>query len=378
MNETIALRMLGKVMQWELEKAQEEFQWLRLISAVKYDSYRDFLAGMRFLESLLGWLLQFDPQDRPAAYAFVRHRLAFISAVERERLVEIMYPQTVLPRLLKSVADDRGISSWQVYTDGSARHQLDVARRRTLFLGLSDGARLDSFRHVNVGRISNEQVVVGIQLDTEKWEDLRKELAKDLGELKAQQDPTFDTIYLVDDFAGSGTSFIRPEVDEHGKRMWKGKLMRFLRSLKNAKNVHSEHWTLVIHHLIITDKAIDHLNDAVRKAKDESPNDLPWFKNVEVTYSYQLTNGFALTPAGDPDFYALTKKYYDANIQTRSTDKGGVKHLGMGYAGCALPLVLDHNTPNNSVALLWARSEGKGEQAHAMRPLFYRRNRHSK
>lgn len=377
MNETIALRMLCKVMQWDLEKAQEEFQWLRLISAVKYDSYRDFLAGMRFLESLLGWLLQFGPQDRPAAYGFVRHRLAFISAVERERLVEIMYPQTVLPRLLKSVADDRGVSSWQVYADDAARHQLEVARRRTLFLGLSDGARLDSFRHVNVGRISNEQVVVGVQLDPEKWEDLRKELAKDLGELKAQQDPTFDTIYLVDDFAGSGTSFIRPEV-EHGKRVWKGKLVRFLRSLKNGENVQSKQWTLVIHHLIITDKAIEHLNDAVRRAKEESPDDLPWFENIEVTYSYRLTNGFPLTPTGDPDFFALTQKYYDSDIQTSSTDKGGVKHLGTGYAGCALPLVLDHNTPNNSVALLWARSEGKGAQAHAMRPLFYRRSRHSK
>lgn len=378
MNETIALRMLSKVMQWDLEKAQEEFQWLRLISAVKYDSYRDFLAGMRFLESLLGWLLQFDPQDRSAAYAFVRHRLAFISAVERERLVEIMYPQTVLPRLLESVANSRGTAPWQVYTDGTALHQLEVARRRTLFLGLSDGARLDSFRHVNVGRISNEQVVVGIQLDPEKWDDLRQELAKDLRNLKAQQDPTFNTIYLVDDFAGSGTSFIRLEIDAHGKRVWKGKLMRFLRSLKNGKNVQSKQWTLVIHHLIITDKAIEHLKDAVLKAKEESPDDLPWFENMEVTYSYRLTNGFPLTPACDADFYALTQKYYDADIQTASTDKGGVKHLGMGYAGCALPLVLDHNTPNNSVALLWARSDGNGGKARAMCPLFYRRNRHSK
>lgn len=378
MNETIALRMLSKVMQWDLDRAQEEFQWLRLISAVKYDSYRDFLAGMRFLESLLGWLLQFDSQDRPAAYAFVRHRLAFISAVERERLVEIMYPQTVLPRLLKSVAKGCGIAPWQVYTNGTALHQLKVARRRTLFLGLSDGARLDSFRHVNVGRISNEQVVVGIQLDPEKWDDLRQELAKDLDDLRVKQDLTFNTIYLVDDFAGSGTSFIRPEVDEHGERVWKGKLMRFLRSLKNGENVKSKKWTLVIHHLIITDKAIKHLNDAVRQAKEESPDDLPWFENMEVTYSYRLTNGFPLTPAGDPDFFALTQKYYDAGIQTPSTDKGGVKHLGMGYAGCALPLVLDHNTPNNSVALLWARSGGKGGQVHAMRPLFYRRSRHSK
>lgn len=376
MNETIALRMLSRAMQWELDKAQEEFQWLRLISAVKYDSYRDFLAGMRFLESLLGWLLQFEPQDRHAAYEFVRHRLTFISAVERERLVEIMYPQTVLPRLLKRVAQDRGIAPWQVYTDATALNQLKVARRRTLFLGLSDGARLDSFRHVNIGRISNEQVVVGTQLDPEKWADLRQELVKDLGKLDAQAEPMFDTIYLVDDFAGSGTSFLRQEADETGKLVWKGKLMRFLRSLKNG-TIQSTQWSLKIHHLIITDMALEHLNDAVRQAKEESPGDLPWFEDFEVTYSYRLTNGFPLTPAGDPDFYALTQKYYDASIQKDSTDKGGVPHLGMGYAGCALPLVLDHNTPNNSVALLWARSDGHGGQAHAMCPLFFRRSRHN-
>jgi hypothetical protein len=45
-----------------------------------------------------------------------------------------------------------------------------------------------------------------------------------------------------------------------------------------------------------------------------------------------------------------------------------------GYADCALPLVLEHNTPNNAIPILWAETEGKlGEP---MRPLFFRRDRH--
>ncbi|WP_250628393.1 phosphoribosyltransferase-like protein [Pinirhizobacter soli] len=381
MNENTALRMLSAVMEWDLNKSQEEHQWLRLISAVKYDGYRDFQAGMRFLESLVGWLLQFESKDRPAAYEFVRNRLVFISTVERERLVEIMYPQTVLPRLLKNVAMTRGIAPWQVYTDPKAKHQLDVARQRTLFLGLSDGARLDSFRHVNVGRISNEQVVVGTQLDAEKWQDLRKELQKSLVKLNSEQEPTFDTIYLVDDFAGSGTSFIRTE-EEEGKSVWKGKLLRFLRSLGRANdelklNFQSKDWTLVIHHLIVTDMAVEHLKKALSLVKEEMKDLYPWFANFEVTWSYRLPSNFPLTPEADPDFFALTGKYYDPRIETDATRKGGVEHLGMGYAGCALPLVLDHNTPNNTVALVWAESDDEAGP-HEMHPLFYRRQRHTK
>ena len=45
-----------------------------------------------------------------------------------------------------------------------------------------------------------------------------------------------------------------------------------------------------------------------------------------------------------------------------------------GYANCALPLVLEHNTPNNSIPILWAETQGK--LGHPMRPLFRRRDRH--
>ena len=79
------------------------------------------------------------------------------------------------------------------------------------------------------------------------------------------------------------------------------------------------------------------------------------------------------------DFFKLTQTYYDPKIRTKHTDIGGVKHLGLGYGGCALPLVLEHNTPNNAVALLWAETEGgdrSGVLAPAMRPLFRRRQRH--
>jgi hypothetical protein len=80
------------------------------------------------------------------------------------------------------------------------------------------------------------------------------------------------------------------------------------------------------------------------------------------------------------DFIALTNTYYDPKIETKHTGVGGVTHLGLGYGGCALPLVLDHNTPNNAIALLWAETDGgdrNGLQVPPMRPLFRRRQRHA-
>ncbi len=393
MNENTALGMLSRVMAWNAERSQEEFEWLRLISAVKYDSYRDFVAGVRFLESLVGWLLQFDgnngpPSDREVAYDFVRNKLVFIGAVERERLVELIFPRVALPAWLKIIAGRRGIAPWQVYTVPDAKHELAIEQRRTLFLALSDGARLDSFRHVNVGRISNEQVVVGTQLDSEKWKDLIKELADDLKELGSDAEPTFQTIYLVDDFAGSGTSFIRTEPGAGGAPVWKGKLLRFLRSFQQS-GAYAASWSLVIHHLVMTRDAVDHLLEKVREFKagyvgppEEKP--LSWFEAFYVTTNLQYDDDFMIEQGSD--FDRLTKLYYDERIETRATKKGGVDHLGRGYAGCALPLVLDHNTPNNSVGLLWAESRDGdlakltkySDPPHQMRSLFRRRQRHVK
>jgi hypothetical protein len=48
----------------------------------------------------------------------------------------------------------------------------------------------------------------------------------------------------------------------------------------------------------------------------------------------------------------------------------------LGYRDSRLPLVLSHNTPNNSIALLWADTSERrdGKSRHA---LFTRYERHS-
>jgi hypothetical protein len=133
---------------------------LRLMARLKYDGYRDFQAGMRFIESLATWLQQFTPAEREAAYEFVRRTLVYIGPGEMQRLVEQFYPRTVRDRFVRTIAIKRGIPTYRVLADVDARSAVERLRRQTLFMGLSDGARIDTVRHANVGLISNEQLVL--------------------------------------------------------------------------------------------------------------------------------------------------------------------------------------------------------------------------
>jgi hypothetical protein len=85
-------------------------------------------------------------------------------------------------------------------------------------------------------------------------------------------------------------------------------------------------------------------------------------------------DGLPIRDGGDCDaFLALCDKYYDVDVETKSTRVGGCD-MKRGFAGGALPVVLEHNTPNNSLTLLWAETAGR--KGHTMRPLFRRRQRH--
>ena len=83
----------------------------------------------------------------------------------------------------------------------------------------------------------------------------------------------------------------------------------------------------------------------------------------------------AISPANSDGFAAsLTildnPKYYDPAAFDEHIEVGGTSTAQMGFAGCALPVVLSHNTPNNSVYMLW------GSEAHGFPGLFPRVSRH--
>ena len=381
MNQDLGLKVLGQIMQWDDDHARREFAWLRLMARLKYDGYRDFQAGMRFIESLVTWLQQFkQPKERETAYAFVRRTLVYIGPGEMQRLVEQFYPSTVRDRLVHMVATECDIQPYRVLVDPEARAAEERLRRQTLFMGLSDGARIDTIRHANSGLLGNEQFVQGTQVDTEKWRDLLDSLRKDLEDKNAR----FRLVYLIDDFTATGTSFLRFDKE---KTEWKGKLIRFIKSVERAHvdlasdKLFEDDWKLCFHHYVASQAATVAIEERLEEAKATGAFREDWAQAMHTSSGMILPPHLPINadPIRHDDFIKLTRIYYDPKIQTKHTEIGGVTHLGLGYGGCALPLVLEHNTPNNAVALLWAETDGgdqDGIPAPAMRPLFRRRQRH--
>lgn len=338
MNQDVALRVLAKIMGWDDETARQEFQWLKLMARLKYDGYRDFQAGMRFVESLATWLQQFsDFGERKTAYDFVRKALVYIGPGEMQHLVEQFYPRTVRDRIVHMVAGECNIPRYRVLVDRDARKAEKRLRRQTLFMGLSDGARIDTIRRANSGFLRNEQFVSSTQVDIEKWKDLRDDLRKD----KELDDPEarFRLVYLIDDFAGTGKTFLRFDDEEA-----KGKLVRFKRSVKeankdlNGDNLFDDNWELCVHHYVVTAKAEKYIKECLQKTTADTGYRDGWARKMHSSCGMVLPSDTPIDAVSGryDDFIRLTQTYYDPIIQTRHTDVGGRPHLGLGFGSPVL------------------------------------------
>lgn len=367
----LALNLIADVMDWDTEAATREYAWLRLMSVVKYDGYSDFRAGVRFLENLATWLRQFQPPDRSTAYNFVKTRLVYLSQAEMQRVIEVFIPETVTPHLRKAAAAEVGIWPWEVWgnTDGVAA--FNRLLRRSLFVGLSDGSRIDILRRANSTRLVQDQFVPMLDIGDDKWLDLGKKLAKALGE-----EARFDNVYLIDDFTASGTTFIR-QVDG----VWKGKLNKFNELILRARESLQERfpvsgsYVLHIHHYVSTEQARAALEERVADARANLANRS--FDKVTITEGLRLPASLKMVGGADAAMLDLCERYYDDHLYQRlkeHCDEAGQSDMKRGYADCALPIVLEHNAPNNAIPLLWAETSGR--HAHEMRPLFRRRDRH--
>ena len=351
--------------------ATREYAWLRLMSESKYDGYSDFRAGIRFVESLATWLQQFDPTDRQAAYDFIKNRLVYISPPEMQRLIEAFLPETVTPYLRRIAAARVGIKPYQVWGNADGKDNFDRLLRRTLFVGLSDGCRFDNLRRANAGVLSPEQIVPMISIADDKWEDLGENL-------KSDQNPEakFEHVFLIDDFTASGTTLIR-----RVESVWKGKLKKFDNLVRDSRDSLGNAFPLAasfalqIHHYVSTAQARTTLERRVKLA-DEEWKDRSW-GSVQISEGILLPESLKMIPETDDEMLSICETYYNHDLYRRlqkHCDEAGQKHMKFGYADCALPLCLEHNTPNNSISILWA--ETSGETGHPMRALFRRRDRH--
>jgi hypothetical protein len=55
----------------------------------------------------------------------------------------------------------------------------------------------------------------------------------------------------------------------------------------------------------------------------------------------------------NPEFFEVLEENFDDRIIDEHYEKGKTERPYLGFDECALPVILYHNTPNNSVAVLW-------------------------
>jgi hypothetical protein len=367
LKDELAEALLARVMGWDPQKVAEERAVLQDMARYKYDEYQQFAPGQRFIESLALWLRQFPAGDaRTVAYEFIRRRLIYLSTAEMDQLVGLSFPTLIRPWLMGMVAGATGIPNHKVRAiEVSEPYKLLL--RQTLFLGLSDGANTGRFRRANPF-LSNEQVWHAYEISDDKAADFKKKLKKDLQKLLARE-PTgaecrYRTVVLLDDFTASGLSYLRDEKDVGPT----GKIQKIWTKLKDktsefAEFVDQDSVALLIVFYVAAAQGIEHLRI-----------NLPGILGLPaetLKVAHALPPSIPVIGGADDPFLQLVAddRYFDPAADDEHGEVGGATKR-YGFANCRLPVVLSHNTPNNSLFLLWAESE------HTVRGLFPRVSRH--
>lgn len=364
-----------------IPKLAETLRTLEVLSDYKYDEYQQFAPGRRFMDSLVLWLNEIPAEHRAAAFQFVRERLVFFSRADIFHFTKMAYPNKIRPQLLDWEATQRKLPMHQ-WVEFSRSQSFEIAVRRSLFLGLSDGSHLDDFRRL--GGLRNDQVHTSYQFPVSRAVEMIKELGEDIEKQRsaieaepygAKLEATFGRIFLVDDFTASGVSFVRKK--DTGE--WTGKVVNFVEQLDD---LHSQLDAPLVDWKELRINLVFYIATLRAKAyiEEQLAEYNVWRKSQhkpEVPFGFlivqPLEDDVALTPENAGPFEQLINAYDVTGTYDSAMKKGGPDgHQRWGFKGCGLPVVLYHNTPNNSIAPLWVYRD----EACEMPGLFPRIRRH--
>lgn len=344
----LAEKLLVKIMNWSTAEIRTERPLLQALSNFKYDEYQQFSLGTRFMESLVKWLNQFENfAERKTAYDFIKKHLIFLSNNQMLHLVNITFADKINPQLIKKTAGELGIKPYNIKTIVESNEYKEILRK-SLFIGLSDGSRIDQLRRAS--SLNNEQVIPMYSISQDKSNDILKELGKDGYTGK------FESIFLIDDFTASGTSYFR---EENGS--WKGKIFKTLDSLFDEEGdlnaLIAKDKTINIHIIfyVATIEAIEKLNSNISTWLSGSSHNMIY--TIEAVQ--YLDSTIKENVLKEIDFIELSKKYFDDGIVNEHYKKGKCDEPYLGFNECGLPLILVHNTPNNSLPILWLPEDKK-------------------
>ena len=387
MNSNLASLLLSSVMGWDYVGLNSERPELEFMGSMKYDAYDRFMPGTRFMSSLVQWLNQFDEEDRKTILDFVKKKLVFVSSTQMNYLVDLLYDSKIRPILFRKATENAKMPSYML-CNKKVQKQFDIEKRSSLVVGLSDGAHTDILRR-SAG-FSNEQVLTNYYPDDKKLKDMLDDLRNDK-KLKGIEKPYFRNIFLIDDFTASGKSFVR--YDDNAKK-FKGKLAKIIDQLcaENKERTDEEITAgekeeLHLSYLLDANQPEFHIDIlfciATKKAVRNIRNGLDDFLlkrgydkiKYHIHVVQELDDSLSKEITEDPELMKVLEKpqYLHQNLKDDTAYKvGSVTKPYLGFDECALPVVLSHNTPNNSLPILWQDTDNDQE----FKGLFPRISRH--
>lgn len=368
MNAELVNSLLYAVTKWDDSVLAKEQPILEFMGSMKYDSYDQFMPGARFLASFVQWLSQFDDEDKDIVYKLIKERLIFISSSQMSYLIDLLYSTKIKPIINAQAAKILEIP--QYFVSKIERSDAFVQQKRlSLMVGLSDGAHMDILRR-SAG-FNNEQVLTNYYPNEEKLKGMLEKLGEEKS-LKGMDQLKFKTLFLIDDFTASGTSFVRKENNDY-----KGKLVKVLKEIqkKGASDklqfgdLFDEKLEIHLLFCIATEYAINKIRNEINEClvylelNDKLKVIVDYVQIIENPISEQIKNNAEL------ENVLMKSRYFDKDsVMSESYLKGKHDKPYWGFDECALPIVLSHNTPNNSLPILWQNEVFKG--------LFPRISRH--
>lgn len=365
MRDQNAQQILAKVMGWnDKESVQEYVPNLLLLADYKYDRYQRFGPGRRFIESLAHWLNQFEPEDRQSALKLVMDNLIYISEAELSHLVQTAYPDWIVQERIRLVSEEKGFEKHRIANIIGDKRFIELGIK-SLYLGLSDGARTNELRRASDGDINNEQIWQAYELGEGKAKEMQSELGSALYKADfPSSNPRFNMIWLLDDFSGSGNTYIRYDSEQN---KFKGKIKKIYEMLETGDLIDKSHYQVYLLLYVATRQAIDHIeywSEQFTSQFGHTP------LQVRVLCILEPDISLKQHPKADMKTLLENNKYVDPKACDKHFLVGGTTDPCWGFAGCALPVVLSHNTPNNSVYILW------GPDSYTFHGLFPRVSRH--
>ena len=377
MNSNLANQLLASIMKWDAPILASERAALEFMGSMKYDAYDRYMPGMRFMSSLVQWLNDIKEEDRYEAYKFIKEKLVFISSIQMNYLVDLLYDSKIRPILLDMSTVETGMPSYKC-SSKVVRTRFEIEKRSALVIGLSDGAHTDILRR-SAG-FNNEQVLTNYYPDGKKLKDMLDELRKDQ-KLKGIENPFFRRIFLIDDFTASGKSFIR--FDESDGE-YHGKLKRIIDELCIKGYVEKEQKIEHLSYLLNPEQKIqidilfciatEKARTNIKSSLDDYLKSVNWQNKVEFNIHIVqiLEDKLSIDIKTDKDLVKLLKKdehFVEECVISKSYKVGKNDNPWLGFDECALPVVLAHNTPNNSLPIIW-------QDAERFHGLFPRISRH--